>query len=212
MSCSHCGSSRKMSIYGHSKDCNNWEIPHLKIEDDGYAPNIPGVCGGDDIDITFCLDCGMLYHFTPISDSKLKEILNIEEDDDDEYDNGRSYQQSLTKGNIETDNWYDQTVNSNSTSTIDDTYLTKSGPFKSLPPDPSTVKGPFDISDLQVLFNSAVKRGNNEFTFFYIGLDNNPLKRELLKHTGLIEELVPLLEDSEYVANGTAIPTFRKIS
>lgn len=196
MSCSHCGSSRKMSIYGHSRDCNAWVVPHLKIEDEGYAPNIPGVCGGDDIDITFCLDCGMLYHFTPISDSKLKEILNIEDEEDDEYDNGRSYQQSLIKGNIETDNWYDQTINS--TSTTDDTYLTQSGPF--------------DIGDLQILFETAVKRGNNEFTFYYIGLDDNPLKRELLKHTGPIEELVPLLEDSEYVANGTAIPTFRKMS
>lgn len=83
MSCSHCGSSRKMSIYGHSRDCNAWAVPHLNVENEGYAPKIPGICYEDDIDITFCLDCGMLYDFSPIPDTKLKEILKINDEDDD---------------------------------------------------------------------------------------------------------------------------------
>jgi hypothetical protein len=75
-----------MYLYGKSSDLHSWEIPHLNINDDGYAPLIPKVCGGDDINIAFCLDCGQIQNFTPLSDNDLKEILNIEEPEELEDD------------------------------------------------------------------------------------------------------------------------------
>jgi len=84
-----CGSERLMNLYGHAKDLQNWRIPHLHHEDDGYAPKIPNVCEGDDIDFTFCLDCGHIQNFKQISDEFLIELLGIEETDSalgDEYE------------------------------------------------------------------------------------------------------------------------------
>jgi hypothetical protein len=90
MACVCCG-ERLMKLYAKASDQCFWDIPHLKYESDGYAPRIPHVCGGDDIDFTFCLDCGHIQNFKPISDAQLKLIFDIEEenyedpeDDDDD--------------------------------------------------------------------------------------------------------------------------------
>lgn len=79
-----CGSNRIMNLFGHASDCHNWDVPHLKIEGEGYAPRIPHVSSGDEIDISFCLDCGLLQGFKSISDEKLKEILEVEEEEEEE--------------------------------------------------------------------------------------------------------------------------------
>lgn len=78
-----CGSKRLMNLSGKSSDLHSWEIEHLKHEGDGYAPDIPHVCDGDYIDFTFCLDCGQIQHFSPVSDEYLITELNIEEEEED---------------------------------------------------------------------------------------------------------------------------------
>lgn len=82
-----CSSNRLMEINGHSRDCFNCEIPHLNIEHDGYAPELPNICNGDDISFTFCLDCGKIQNYEPLSDGELIELLISEEDQETAYHN-----------------------------------------------------------------------------------------------------------------------------
>ena len=84
MACIKCDSTRLMSIDAKSSDLNFVEVPHLDVEHDGYAPNIPGVCGGDYVNLTFCLDCGQIQNFKTVDDDKLKEFFGCEDDEDDE--------------------------------------------------------------------------------------------------------------------------------
>lgn len=77
MACNKCDSNRLMSVDAKSGDLNFVEVPHLDYEHDGYLPRIGGVCGGDYVDITFCLDCGQIQNFRSLDDDQLKETLNI---------------------------------------------------------------------------------------------------------------------------------------
>lgn len=72
---SDCVHERTFSIGGKASDRHNWFWPDGS-EGDGYAPNIPGLCGGDYVDLEVCIDCKIVIGF-PSAD----EILELQEED-----------------------------------------------------------------------------------------------------------------------------------
>ena len=84
--CKHCDSKRIFSISAHSSDLNFVEVKHLRYEHDGYAPYIKGICGGDDVDISVCLDCFRIKGMRPMSDEELLKALDGDDDGDDDDD------------------------------------------------------------------------------------------------------------------------------
>lgn len=57
MKCENCDSDRVIDISAKCTDLCFYT--YQEKEYDGYAPNIPGLCGDDYIDITLCLECGV---------------------------------------------------------------------------------------------------------------------------------------------------------
>ncbi len=64
--CKVCLSERIIAISGHSKDLAMCE--YYGLEHEGYLPDIDNVCGGDDINIVVCLECGQLQGKWPVPD------------------------------------------------------------------------------------------------------------------------------------------------
>lgn len=64
MKCQRCESDRIISICAKSSD--RCFTTFGKYNHDGYAPCIPGVCGGDYIEPTICLECGQLQGTFPV--------------------------------------------------------------------------------------------------------------------------------------------------
>lgn len=78
--------ARILRIYGKCSDlCSAEYLVDGKIvkEMEGYAPSIPGICGGDDIQFDLDLDLGKIISFKPISHEEVLKALS-EEDEDDE--------------------------------------------------------------------------------------------------------------------------------
>ena len=75
MTCDSCESPRIARISAKHSDAFQIQVPHLDIDIGGYAPRIAGVCGGDYMRLSFCLDCGKIQGFKPISDQELCEDL-----------------------------------------------------------------------------------------------------------------------------------------
>lgn len=89
MNCKHCDSERIASITAKHNDLFDINIDHLGYNKyDDYAPVIPGVCGGDYTEFSFCLDCGTIQEFSALSDEQLKDILELDEDSSDEEEYG----------------------------------------------------------------------------------------------------------------------------
>ena len=83
MTCKNCGSNRIAFIQAHSKDLSIFQCDHLNIDKDGYFPEIPGICSGDDATFDFCLECGMIQAEFPITDEVVKEAVRGDEDEDE---------------------------------------------------------------------------------------------------------------------------------
>jgi len=80
----NCEHKQVLTIYSHGKDMQSFAVPHLNIEYDGYAPDIEGVCCGDDVNLDLCLDCGVVVNFVPMTDKQIKGVFDEEGDYDDE--------------------------------------------------------------------------------------------------------------------------------
>lgn len=83
-----CQHTRVLQVSAKASDCQVHAVPHLNIEREGYAPRIDGLCNGDYINFTVCLDCGVVTSM-PLElvavDSDLYDAFDIEppgEDDD----------------------------------------------------------------------------------------------------------------------------------
>jgi len=74
-----CGSFRIFHIYGKSSDLHTFAFSspneNIKVEGEGYAPNIPAVCGGDDIELDICMDCGTVQGFQPVASEIIVEEI-----------------------------------------------------------------------------------------------------------------------------------------
>lgn len=58
MKCQRCGSDRVLHCSAHASDCQMYSIKEKGKQ--GYAPYIEGICGGDDLGPTICLNCGQV--------------------------------------------------------------------------------------------------------------------------------------------------------
>lgn len=73
MSCHKCSSNRVLSLYGKCSDLAGASMEGFDYEHDGYAPEIPNVCSGDDIQFDVCLDCGQVQGEWPLAPTKFEE-------------------------------------------------------------------------------------------------------------------------------------------
>lgn len=57
----NCQHQRKLEVFCHCSDMSNVRLVNeaegTMLEHDGYVPSGIGIGGGDDIEITICLDC-----------------------------------------------------------------------------------------------------------------------------------------------------------
>lgn len=70
MNCKRCNSKRVLSLMSHASDRHVAELNGK--EKIGYAPEIQGICGGDDTNLDICLDCGQVQGIFP--KSKVEEL------------------------------------------------------------------------------------------------------------------------------------------
>ena len=70
MKCQSCNSENIVDICGHSKDLA--QIEYKGITREGYLPEIENICGGDDIQIKVCLECGQMQGSWP---AKIDDIM-----------------------------------------------------------------------------------------------------------------------------------------
>ena len=75
-----CTHVRKLTLAASSNDRNNVNVFDGSEEthkvDCDYLPHIDGLCGGDDLAITICLDCGMVISREfPITAEELDEAF-----------------------------------------------------------------------------------------------------------------------------------------
>ena len=82
--CQRCNSERIMNIYGKTSDCFNAEYSGVKY--DGYVLGDIGIGdGGDDIEFSYCLECGQIQDDFPIGHHTVMD--KIEEINDGENNN-----------------------------------------------------------------------------------------------------------------------------
>lgn len=68
MACKH---ERTANINAKCSDMCGISIDHLDFEHDGYVMDL-GVGSGDYVDFNFCLDCGQIIGFEPVTDEQIK--------------------------------------------------------------------------------------------------------------------------------------------
>jgi hypothetical protein len=84
--CQKCNSKRIADIQAKHSDCFNISIGNR--EHDGYAPEIPNVCGGDYTRFELYLDCGQVQGKFPIDplDMENESDKNSDEDVENFFD------------------------------------------------------------------------------------------------------------------------------
>jgi len=72
MSCKNCNSERVAFVSGKCSDrCSFRYKDQYK---DGYVPSSVGIGGGDEVEVAYCLDCGMIQSDEfPISEERIVE-------------------------------------------------------------------------------------------------------------------------------------------
>ena len=84
--CRNCESHRLVSIDAHCSDSFNMQMvnePDKEI--DGYVPLGIGINedgAGDDVQLTYCLECGQIHGIFPISVEAENEAFEIEPEDE----------------------------------------------------------------------------------------------------------------------------------
>lgn len=73
-----CKHERVIYINAKADDRQNYSVPHMGIDREGYAPHIDGLCHGDYIVMTVCLDCCTVTGMQPVSDEELYEAFDME--------------------------------------------------------------------------------------------------------------------------------------
>lgn len=78
MACT-CGSTRFLTVSGKCADMGTYvyeEDDKVLFEQDGYAPFISSVCGGDDINLAICCDCCKVKDLKPLSRDDMDKAFN----------------------------------------------------------------------------------------------------------------------------------------
>lgn len=83
-------SIKTISVGTHSRDMHDIQIydaeGRMIHEHSGYAPNIPGFSGGDDINFDIDNETGMIIGWVPLTTATMREAFDIDEDDEDGED------------------------------------------------------------------------------------------------------------------------------
>lgn len=77
--CERCGSDRVAYIGGHQSDLGDFHYKDITHE--GYLPYLDGLCGGDDINIHVCLECGQVKGNFPIAEVEIERWREEQEYD-----------------------------------------------------------------------------------------------------------------------------------
>lgn len=64
MNCDLCKSERVISVMGHCVDC--FVAQYQDKDYDGYVLSDIGIGGGDDMEFSYCLECGKIQGNFPI--------------------------------------------------------------------------------------------------------------------------------------------------
>lgn len=78
---SDCNHDRVLQVSAKAFDCQVHAVPHLDIEREGYAPSIDGLCSGDYINFTVCLDCCKVLTMQPQLDIDIQDAFGIYKDE-----------------------------------------------------------------------------------------------------------------------------------
>lgn len=71
-----CEHKRTITVDAKADDRQAYYVQHLKLNRDGYAPRIQGLCGGDYIEFKVCLDCGVVTTLKlPVTDEDIEEAF-----------------------------------------------------------------------------------------------------------------------------------------
>jgi hypothetical protein len=74
-----CQHVRTMRVNAKADDRQYHVVSHLEVERDGYAPYLDGICHGDYVELTLCLDCGnVISREFPVSDEELREAFGLD--------------------------------------------------------------------------------------------------------------------------------------
>jgi hypothetical protein len=73
-----CEHKRTLHVGAKASDMQNYSVPSLDLEHQGYAPMILGLCGDDYIDFEVCLDCGVILGLEQLTDEVLIERFEEE--------------------------------------------------------------------------------------------------------------------------------------
>ena len=74
LGCQRCKSERVARVEGKCSDQGFVRIPIEDYLHEGYMPELPGVCHGDYIAFSVCLDCGQIQGKFPVPSSRMKAL------------------------------------------------------------------------------------------------------------------------------------------
>ena len=69
--CDKCGSDRVISVLGKTNDCFSAESTAKGY--DGYVPSDIGIGGGDEMEFSYCLQCGKIQGEFPLPPASIEE-------------------------------------------------------------------------------------------------------------------------------------------
>lgn len=81
-----CSHKRTFELSGQANDRFSWSHNDGDWSDSDYAPDIKGLCGGDNFEVKVCLDCHQLLDFSSEDVEELIESKKEEEDIDLEFE------------------------------------------------------------------------------------------------------------------------------
>jgi len=81
MTCTHCESDRLFKINSHHTDRFTFSYKGESSKFPDYAPRVDNICGGDDVNVCICLNCGTVQGEFPVNDDSILEQLEIYEED-----------------------------------------------------------------------------------------------------------------------------------
>jgi len=71
LNCRECGSGRTAHVLARCSDMCGVQVSGRRHH--GYVPRDLGIGGGDDVQFTYCLDCGRIQGAFPLSPTSLEE-------------------------------------------------------------------------------------------------------------------------------------------
>ena len=72
--CDRCSSNRVALITCHGRDCSGFYLDSDGlISEDTYLPEIDDICGGDDVHVEICMECGKTQGDFPKNKEHLKK-------------------------------------------------------------------------------------------------------------------------------------------